>query len=105
MDVITFPENLLTTSGLSIYFTPRRDFIWWNELLVRNDAPDEWRQVDDGPPTVVFESTPPPPHPTHQIKKKRCRSWTPSDKTFSIRACKQYLAFDSSLADCNIVPE
>ena len=53
-----------------------------------------WR-ADDGPLIVVLGSSLP-----LQIKKykiKRCQSWTPSDKTFRIRACFFYIILRSKL--------
>ena len=40
--------------------------------------------ADNGPLIVVFGSS-----LLHQLKKKRCQSWTPTDKTFWIRACRR----------------
>ena len=43
-----------------------------------------WR-ADDGPLIVVLGSLP----PLINLLNKRCQSWTPSDKTLWIRACKK----------------
>ena len=47
-----------------------------------------WR-ADDGPPVVLFGSSFPSSKKKKKKKKKkkRCQSWTPSGKTFRIRAC------------------
>ena len=52
MDVITFPENLLTTSGISVliawrYFTPKPNVIWYicckyTIIIIRNGKSSKW---------------------------------------------------------------
>ena len=50
-----------------------------------------WR-VDDARPaysgTWILPNHHPPSPPKKKTKKKLCQSWTPSDKTFWISACK-----------------
>ena len=43
--------------------------------------------TDGGPLRVVFRSSFPSSTKKQKKKKKRCQIWTPSDKTFLIRAC------------------
>ena len=57
-------------------------------LLVVLKMAFRWR-ADDGPLLVVFESS---SFSSTKQKEKRYRIWTPSDKTFRIRACNGPIA-------------